>query len=146
MDTELMFSSETGEWPTPQDFFDKVNEEFQFDLDAAATYQNKKCSRYLQDALVTVWSDHGGSIWCNPPYGRGLGKWFEKAREAAQWSTVVMLVPARTDTKWFHEHVYHVADEIRFIKGRLKFGDGKNSAPFPSMLVVYRAGNKVTNG
>lgn len=142
VDTELMFSSKTGEWPTPQDFFDRVNQEFDFDLDAAATDENKKCPHYLKDALSVCWSNYGGSIWCNPPYGRGLDRWFEKAREAAAWATVVMLVPARTDTRWFHEHVYHVADEIRFIKGRLKFGGHKNNAPFPSMLVIYKPTQK----
>ena len=138
MQTEVLFSSKTGEWETPQDFFDALNEEFHFDLDAAATYENKKCSKYLTDAFAVFWGDHGGSVWCNPPYGRGLGRWFEKAREASRWATVVMLVPARTDTKWFHEHVWKVASEVRFIKGRLKFSGQPNSAPFPSMLVIYR--------
>ena len=138
MQTEVHFSSKTGEWATPQDFFDVVNEEFHFDLDAAANEENKKCPVFLEDALSVVWSDFGKSIWCNPPYGRGLGKWFEKAREASRWATVVMLVPARTDTRWFHEYVWKVASEVRFIKGRLKFSGQPNSAPFPSMLVIYR--------
>jgi phage N-6-adenine-methyltransferase len=133
----IIFSSKSGEWSTPQDFFDTMDKEFSFDLDAAATEENKKCPQYLKDALSVCWSDFGKSIWCNPPYGRGLGEWFKKAREASERATVVMLVPARTDVAWFHDHVYHVADEIRFIRGRLKFGGQKNSAPFPSMLIVY---------
>jgi len=145
MNTETMFSSATGEWATPQDYFDRVNAEFGFELDAAATRENTKCKDYLSatevDALNTEWTKWGHkSIWCNPPYGRGLGKWFEQARAAQRdGATVVLLVPARTDTKWFHEHVYNIATEIRFIKGRLKFGGQVNSAPFPSMLVIYRS-------
>lgn len=80
----------------------------------------------------------GGTVWCNPPYGREIGKWVEKAyKESLEGVTVVMLLPARTDTKWFHDYIYGKA-EIRFVRGRLKFGDSKNSAPFPSMVVVYR--------
>lgn len=80
----------------------------------------------------------GTSVWCNPPYGREIGKWVEKAyNESLNGVTVVMLLPARTDTKWFHEFVYGKT-EIRFLRGRLKFGDSKNSAPFPSMVVIFR--------
>lgn len=83
------------------------------------------------------WKWIGGedTVYCNPPYGREIGKWVKKAAESD--TTVVMLLPARTDTKWFHEYIYGKA-EVRFIKGRLKFGDSKNSAPFPSMVVIYR--------
>lgn len=80
-------------------------------------------------------------VWCNPPYGREIGKWVEKAyKESLEGATVVLLLPARTDTKWFHDYIYGKA-EIRFVRGRLKFGDGKNSAPFPSMVVVFRGEN-----
>lgn len=133
------FSSKSNEWATPQDFFDEINKEFHFTLDVAATHENRKCTKYFNikdDALTKSWANE--IIWCNPPYGRELGKWVLKAHDEAQGfnTTVVMLIPARTDTKYFHEYIYHKA-EIRFIKGRLKFGDSKNSAPFPSMLVIF---------
>jgi len=93
-----------------------------------------------KDILPQRWTDFhriggGSTAWCNPPYGREIGKWVKKAAESK--ALVVMLLPARTDTAWFHDYIYHKA-EIRFIRGRLKFGDGKNSAPFPSMVVVFR--------
>lgn len=136
-----MFSSTSDLWSTPQDFFDKLNAEFHFELDACALPENAKCHRYFTpevDGLSQSWDAR--SIWCNPPYGRDIGKWVAKAViEAEGEKTVVMLLPARTDTKWFHEFIYHRA-EIRFIPGRLKFGEAKNSAPFPSMVVIFRGG------
>jgi len=143
MNTDVMFSSTTDQWATPQDFFDKLNEEFHFTLDVAADETNHKCDRYYDksaDGLAQSWTHMGGgaSVWCNPPYGREIGKWVEKAyNESLNGVTVVMLLPARTDTKWFHEFIYGKA-EIRFVRGRLKFGDSKNSAPFPSMVVIFR--------
>lgn len=131
------FSSKTNEWSTPQDFFDKVNDEFHFTIDVAATHENAKCTKYFNEsdnALTKSWDNE--IVWCNPPYGRTLGEWVKKA-SMATGGVVVMLIPARTDTKYFHEYIYGKA-EIRFIKGRLKFGDSKNSAPFPSMLVIYK--------
>lgn len=132
------FSSATGEWETPQNLFDALNGEFHFDRDVCATAENAKCAAYYtkeDDGLAQPWP---GVCWCNPPYGREVGKWVEKAStEAAKGSTVVMLLPARTDTKWFHRFILHKA-EIRFLPGRLKFGGAKNSAPFPSMVVVFR--------
>ncbi len=137
----LMFSSATDKWSTPQDFFDKLNEEFHFELDACALPENAKCDRYFTpevDGLSQQWD--ASAVWCNPPYGRKVGKWVEKAaEEARRGRTVVMLLPARTDTKWFHEYIYHKA-ETRFIQGRLKFGGGHNAAPFPSMVVIFRGG------
>ncbi len=126
-------------WATPQDFFDNLNAEFDFDIDVCATPENAKCNKFFteeQDGLSQSW---GGTCWCNPPYGREIGKWVSKAYASCKDDgvTVVMLLPARTDTKWFHEYIYHKA-EIRFIKGRLKFGGATNSAPFPSMVVVFR--------
>lgn len=130
-----------GEWATPQSFFDVLDAEFHFTLDVAASDENAKCQRYYtkaDDGLTQPWD---GVVFCNPPYGRALGKWLVKGRDAAlHGSTVVFLIPARTDTRWFHEHVHNVADEIRFIKGRLNFEhkDGTHSrAPFPSMVAVY---------
>ena len=130
-----MFSSSTDLWETPQDFFDKLNEEFCFQTDVCALPENAKCPKFYtpeDDGLSKNW---GGTCWCNPPYGRKIGEWIKKASEAK--ATVVMLLPARTDTKWFHEYIYGKA-EIRFIKGRLKFGNSKNAAPFPSMVVIFR--------
>ena len=134
-----MFSSKTDEWSTPQDLFDKLNGEFHFDLDVCANESNHKCAMYYdrkQDGLRMPWTGH--VVWCNPPYGREIGKWVEKAyKESLSLDTqIVMLLPARTDTKWFHNYVLGHA-EIRFLQGRLKFGSSKNSAPFPSMLAIY---------
>ena len=135
MNKDLMFSSATDEWSTPQDVFDKLNEEFSFTLDPCANDTNHKCKKYFtktENGLLQNWDDE--IVFCNPPYGREIGKWVKKAAESK--ATVVMLLPARTDTKWFHDYIYEKA-EIRFIKGRLKFGDAQNSAPFPSMVVIF---------
>lgn len=135
MNNDLFFSSRSEEWETPQDFFEQIDKEFHFNLDACATAENAKCDKYYtkeQDGLSQEWN---GIVWCNPPYGRSIGMWVKKAYESK--ATVVLLVPARTDTKWFHDYVLGKA-EVRFVKGRLKFGGCKNSAPFPSMVVVYR--------
>jgi phage N-6-adenine-methyltransferase len=134
---EAMFSSKTDLHSTPQDFFDALNAEFGFTLDVCATPQNAKCAAYFtreQDGLAQPWT---GRIWCNPPYGRGIGAWVKKAAEADA-DLVVMLLPARTDTRWWHDYVLRLASDIRFIKGRLKFGSAKNSAPCPSAVVVFR--------
>ena len=137
MNTDVMFSSKTDLWETPQDLYNKLNQEFHFTLDACALPENAKCARYYtpeQDGLSQPWE---GSVWCNPPYGRGVGAWVKKAAQSALvGATVVMLLPARTDTAWFHDLIYRRA-EIRFIRGRLKFGGAKNSAPFPSMIVIF---------
>ena len=130
-----MFTSKTDQWATPQDFFDKLNEEFGFTLDVCALPENAKCNAYYTpdiDGLKQLWH---GTCWCNPPYGRGIGEWIKKASEAD--ATVVCLVPARTDTAWWHDYAMK-ADDIRFIRGRLKFGGSKNSAPFPSAVLVFR--------
>lgn len=134
-----MFSSKTDEWSTPQDLFDKLNDEFHFTLDVCANKLNHKCDLYYdreQDGLKMPWS--GYVVWCNPPYGKEIGKWVKAAylEHIAHGTTIVMLLPARTDTIWFHKYVLGQA-AIRFLQGRLKFGDSKNSAPFPSMLAIY---------
>lgn len=137
MNTNLMFSSETDQWATPQDFFDKLNEEFSFTLDPCADEINHKCEKYFtkdMDGLKQSWE--GERVFCNPPYGKEIKRWVKKAAESNA-EIVVMLIPARTDTSYFHEYIYKKA-EIRFIKGRLKFGENKNSAPFPSMLVIFK--------
>ena len=134
------FSSETCEWATPQDFFDALDAEFGFELDVCATKANAKCGHFYTkevDGLSQPWE---GVCWCNPPYGREIKFWVKKAMITAQAgsATVVCLVPARTDTVWWHDFVSQ-ADEVRFVKGRLKFGGHANSAPFPSAVVVFRA-------
>ena len=139
MNTEVMFSSKTDLWETPQEFFDELDAEFHFTLDVCALPENANCARYYtpeQDGLHQPWD---GIVWCNPPYGREIGKWVERAYCSAVegGAIVVMLLPARTDTRWFHEYIYGKA-EIRFVRGRLKFGGNKNSAPFPSMVVVFK--------
>ena len=140
MSTAVMFSSKTDEWSTPQDFFDELNKEFDFTLDPCATPENAKCEKYYtkeDDGLKQDWS--GETVFCNPPYGRAIKNWVKKCYEESKKpnTTVVMLIPARTDTSYFHDYIYHKAKEIRFIRGRLKFGNAKNSAPFPSMVVIF---------
>ena len=141
MNKEVMFSSNTDQWATPQDFFDELNNEFDFTLDPCADDTNHKCKKYYtvkQDGLIQSW--FGERVFCNPPYGKEIGKWVKKCHDEifmGGCNTCVMLIPSRTDTKWFHDYIYGQA-EIRFVKGRLKFGDSKNAAPFPSMVVVYR--------
>lgn len=140
MSMDVHFSSATDLHATPQAFFDKLNEEFHFELDVCATAENAKCAKFFtkdDDGLSQSWK---GVVFMNPPYGREIIKWMQKAHWSSQCgATVVCLVPARTDTRWWHE--YAIQHEIRFIRGRLKFGDAKNSAPFPSAVVVMR-GNK----
>jgi phage N-6-adenine-methyltransferase len=134
-----MFSSESNEHATPQDFFDQLNKEFNFTLDVAATEENAKCKRFFtlaEDGLSQDWS--ADVCWMNPPYGREIGKWIEKAyNESLKGATVVCLIPARTDTKYFHDFCFK--GEIRFLRGRLKFGGSSNSARFPSTVVIFRA-------
>ena len=133
---EGLFSSKKDDWTTPQDFFDVLNEEFHFDLDVCASDTNHKCDEYFtkeQDGLSQPWH---GFVWCNPPYGREIGKWAKAVSEYEGGG--VMLMPARTDTRWFHDYIYHKATEIRFVKGRLKFGEYKCDAPFPSMVVIFK--------
>ena len=140
LNTKVLYSSKEEKWATPQDFFDKLNDEFHFTLDAAASPDNAKCANYFteeQDGLAQSWEGH--TVWCNPPYCRKTGLWVKKAYEEHQRTgcTVVMLLPSRTDVRWFHDYILGKA-EIRFIKGRLKFGGNKNSAPFPSIVVIYK--------
>jgi len=129
--------SEKHDWETPQDFYDKLDEEFLFDRDVCATHENAKHPIHwtIEDnALEQEWT---GVCWLNPPYGREIIKWIQKAYESSlSGATVVCLVPARTDTAWWHE--YAMKGEIRFIRGRLKFGGHKNSAPFPSAVVIFK--------
>ena len=140
---KAMLSSEDMTWETPQDFFDILNEEFDFSLDPCATTETAKCEKFYtidDDGLEQDWG--GETVFCNPPYGTAIKHWVKKCSDEAKKTdtTVVMLIPARTDTIYFHEYIYHKS-EIRFIKGRLKFGGkqkGSGSAPFPSMIVIFR--------
>lgn len=135
MNTEVMFSSKTDLWATPQGFFDELNKEFAFTTDVCAIPENAKCDRFFSPETDGLKQDWSGVCWCNPPYGKEIGKWVKKAHDSR--CTVVGLLPARTDTKWFHEYILGKA-EIRFIKGRLKFGGASTPAPFPSMVVIWR--------
>lgn len=137
MNKDLMFSSATDLWATPQSTFDALHAEFCFALDVCANADNAKCAEYFtkeDNGLAQPWI---GTCWMNPPYGRGIGAWIRKAYESAKdGATVVCLIPARTDTAWWHD--YCAKGEVRFIRGRLKFGGHKNAAPFPSAVVVFR--------
>lgn len=157
MNTEVMFSSKSDEWETPQSLFQELNAQYGFVLDAAATKENALCASFLtkeDDGLFQDWSYYK-TIWLNPPYSK-LGMWIEKAyNEAKKGCTVVMLIPARTDTRAFHQYIYPysgiewerpaegIQAHLRFLKGRLRFSGSKNSAPFPSMIVSLR--NNLTN-
>ena len=140
--SNIHFSSKTDDWATPQATFDKYNAYHHFDLDAAASSKNHKVENWFgldhpdparRDGLTAEWV--GEHVWLNPPYGRTIGKWVKKAAEHAyaRKGEVVLLLPARTDTAWFHD--YCIMHAVEFLRGRLKFGDAVNSAPFPSMIV-----------
>lgn len=138
--TAGMFTSTTDLWNTPQAFFDELNAEFHFTLDPCANDDNHKCDKYYteqQDGLLQDWG--GQIVFCNPPYGRAIGAWVKKCYEESRKpdTLVVMLIPARTDTSYFHDYIYHKA-ELRFIRGRLHFNEAPQGAPFPSMVVVFR--------
>lgn len=140
MINEGLFSSNTNEWATPDDFFKELDAEFHFNLDPCCTHENAKCERHYtidDDGLTKNWG--GQRVFCNPPYGRQIKDWVKKCymESRAADTLVVMLIPARTDTSYFHEYIYRKAREIRFIKGRLHFNGSKAGAPFPSMVVVF---------
>ena len=132
-----LLSSNTDEWATPQDLFDKLDACFHFTLDPCATDENHKAPKYftrVQDGLKQDWGEE--VIWCNPPYGRKIGNWIKKC--AKHRGVAVMLIPARTDTRWWHDYIDGNPNaSVHFIKGRLKFGGAKNPAPFPSAIVIY---------
>ena len=137
----IMFSSKSNDWATPQDFYNQLHAEFEFTLDPCASQSSAKCSSFYtadDDGLSKSWE--GQTVFMNPPYGRKIGNWIQKAYEEGEKGNtrVVALIPARTDTKYWHNYCMK-ATEIRFVKGRLKFGQGdtKNSAPFPSAVVVF---------
>ena len=132
----VMSSSESPEWATPQDFFDELDAEFAFGVDVCANASNAKCERYfspVEDGLAQEWR---GVCWMNSPYGDEIAVWVRKARESAEAGAVVVcLVPARVDTAWWWDNCWQA--EIRFVRGRLRFGAGDVGAPFPSAVVVF---------
>lgn len=139
LESRAVFTSNSDEWATPQAMFDELNKEFNFDLDPCATEENAKCENFYtlqENGLERSWE--GYRVFCNPPYSE-IGKWVEKCyREGSKDNTlVVLLIPSRTDTRYFHNFIYQRC-ELRFVKGRLKFGDGTSSAPFPSMVAIFR--------
>lgn len=136
MNMAVHFSSKTDMHATPQGFFDYYNSIYNFTLDVCASPENAKCENYFTEVDNGLSRDWVGNCWMNPPYGREIIDWMQKAHESSlSGATVVCLVPARTDTKWWHE--YAMRGQIEFIRGRLKFGDAKNSAPFPSAVVIF---------
>jgi phage N-6-adenine-methyltransferase len=146
------FSSENREWETPSSVFLPLKKEFNIVLDTCATAENAKCSAFYDkkyNGLKADWSiissELGGACWMNPPYGRVIEQWVQKAyNESLKGVTTVALLPARTDTNWFHTYIHDKGFEIRFIKGRIKFVDADSSAPFPSMIVIFKQ-KKVKN-
>lgn len=147
MNNNVMFSSGKDNWETPQDLFKSLNDEFHFTLDPCCTKETAKCRKFYtqeEDGLKQNWG--GEIVFVNPPYSaKDQDKWVAKCYKEAQKpnTKVVALLPARTDTKRFHDYIWNHAN-IRFIKGRLKFGNSKNSAPFPSMIVIFK--NQVKHG
>lgn len=135
---KAVMSSDRMDWATPQDFFDMLNKTYNFTLDVCASKENAKCAKYFDEVtngLAQSWA--GERCWMNPPYGREIAKWVKKAREEGEHGTLVVgLLPVRTDTRYFSEHIAKHAD-LLFVKGRLRFDGGKSSAPFPSMLAVW---------
>jgi site-specific DNA-methyltransferase (adenine-specific) len=132
---QVLFKSQSVEWPTPRALYNKLHAEFNFDFDPCPI------ENVNGDGLATLFvSWRGKRVYCNPPYGRTLNKWLERGPEA---ELAIYLLPARTDTRWFHELCLPLATEIRFIKGRLRFGEAQNGAPFPSMLVIYNHARRI---
>ena len=134
----IHFSSKTDAWETPLELFTKLDAEFGFTVDVCANPDNAKCSNYFTPQIDGLKQDWHGVCWMNPPYGKQIKKWVQKAYISSLFgSTIVCLIPARTDTYWWHTYVRR-ANEVRFIRGRLKFGGSKNSAPFPSAIAIFR--------
>ena len=145
MNKDLMFSSKEERWQTPDDVFNKLNKEFDFTLDPCCQHDSAKCDKYytpVEDGLIQSWENE--IVFVNPPYGRELKKWVKKSHDEVieNGSTVVMLIPARTDTSYFHDYIYNKF-EVRFVRGRIKFVNPetkqqKDPAPFPTMIVVMK--------
>ncbi len=146
---DVMYSSGTEHWSTPEWLFLELNSLYNFTLDACADTTNYKVKKYFSkkdNGLAQSWANN--TTWVNPPYGREISDWVSKASQTVMFSSiagdeVVMLLPARTDTKWMQEYVFKHARNVCFISGRLKFSNSKTSAPFPSMIVVF-SNSKIT--
>lgn len=136
--SNVHFSSATDQWATPDDFFNKVSQAFKFDVDVCADKDNAKCAKFYTEEDNGLHQEWRGVCWMNPPYGRAIKLWIEKAYRSSQenGATVVCLIPARTDTQYWHD--YCTKGEVFFLKGRLKFGNATAGAPFPSAIVVFR--------
>ena len=148
MNTDLMFSSETNEWSTPDYIYNILNKEFNFTLDPSSSNENHKCQKYFtvnENGLLQSWNNE--IVFCNPPYGKEMKQWIKKSWEESLHpnTCVVMLLPSRTDTIYQHDYIFKYAKQIHFIKGRLKFGNSQNSAPFPSQIVVFYSDDKFKN-
>ena len=139
-------TSNKDDWETPQYLFDELNAVFHFTLDPCSTHENAKCAKHYtkaEDGLAQSWANE--TVFCNPPYGREVGKWVKKCAEESRHAKIVLLIPARTDTAYFHEYIYHRA-KVTFLRGRLKFEQGgaaMNCAPFPSMIVEFPKGASI---
>ena len=139
------FTSDRDDWETPQALFDELDAVYHFTLDPCSTHANAKCAKHYtaeEDGLSKSWA--GEVVFCNPPYGRNLKEWVRKCYEESKHATIVLLIPARTDTAYFHDYIYNKA-ALQFLRGRLKFergGVALNSSPFPSMLVFYGVRNE----
>ena len=149
------FSSAKQDWETPPEVFDPLNEEFDFTLDVCATHKNRKCHNYFGKSIDGLFCGWGGKCWMNPPYGREISKWVLKAwqetqlLERTETELVCCLLPARTDTRWWHEYIWdekkhrpRYGVEVRFLKGRIKFVGAPHPAPFPSCIVIFRRGGQ----
>lgn len=140
MNSKVIFSSNKMDWTTPRNFYEILNKEFRFTLDPCCYPETALCKKYYTEKENGLKQDWQGEIvFCNPPYGREIGEWVKKCFiESKKPNTVVvLLIPSRTDTKYFHEYIYKRVKEIRFIRGRLKFGNSKNAAPFPSAVIIF---------
>jgi len=139
---KALFSSKKEDWETPYKLFEELDQEFHFTLDACANEYNYKCANYFDEEENGLVQDWGGEIvYCNPPYGRKIYNWIKKAsEESAKPNTIiVLLIPSRTDTRYFHEFLYNKNNvELRFLKGRVKFVGAEHSAPFPSLIAILK--------
>lgn len=149
---KVLLRTGKDDWETPQDFFNALDDEFHFTLDPCCTPKTAKCAKYYTPAenrLEQSWE--GETVFINPPYSKkgkgnpGQEAWIKKAHDESIHATCVILIPARTDTKAFHEYIYGKA-EIRFVRGRLRFKGADNAAPFPSMVVIFRNGGDPDTG
>ena len=136
---KVLMRSDCDDWSTPQWLFDELNEEFKFDLDACATSKTAKCKQYYNkrtNGLVVDWSQFK-SVFCNPPYS-DISNWVDKCSDSSKMGpVVVLLIPGRVDTLYFHKYIFPVAKEVRFINGRLRFNGAKHNSTFPSVVVVF---------